>query len=213
MDQLAITRQTYDRTTAEYAKAVQSFVLHNEMKRFLDFIPAQGSILDLGCGSGRDAKIFSEKNYEVIGLDFSSGMVKEARKNAPLASIVEGDMRDFDLKRQFDGIWIVTSMLHIPREHISRVFTNAYKHLKTKGILFDSEKLGEGETFEPDTRYGHNAFKFFTYFNKDELISGIQNAGFVIKDATLIPPKDNYRSKSFLEIFAQKPNSQSFDYS
>jgi 2-polyprenyl-3-methyl-5-hydroxy-6-metoxy-1,4-benzoquinol methylase len=44
---------------------------------FLSFIKPGGSILDLGCGSGRDSKMFLENGYKVTAVDGSSELAKK----------------------------------------------------------------------------------------------------------------------------------------
>ena len=46
--------------------------------RFLSYVPAGGRILDAGCGSGRDSKVFMEAGYDVVSFDASEEMCKRA---------------------------------------------------------------------------------------------------------------------------------------
>ena len=48
-------------------------------KEFLSLVPKKGRILDLGCGPGRDAKIFSDQGYQVIGADLSKKTIEKAK--------------------------------------------------------------------------------------------------------------------------------------
>ena len=51
--------------------------------KFLPLVGAEGRILDLGCGSGRDTKYFVDLGYKVDAIDASKEMVR-------LASIKSG---------------------------------------------------------------------------------------------------------------------------
>jgi SAM-dependent methyltransferase len=53
---------------------------------------AMPRVLDLACGGGRHAKLLSAR-WNTIGLDLSSVLLRLARKEAPDASFVRGDMR------------------------------------------------------------------------------------------------------------------------
>ncbi|MGL6217972.1 MAG: class I SAM-dependent methyltransferase, partial [Lacrimispora sphenoides] len=48
------------------------------MKEFLDLLKEGDTILDLGCGSGRDSLSFYELGYDVTPLDASEEMCKLA---------------------------------------------------------------------------------------------------------------------------------------
>ena len=51
-------------------------------ERFLKYVPTGGSVLDLGCGSGRDSKCFKDAGYKVIDIDASQELCIKASKYA-----------------------------------------------------------------------------------------------------------------------------------
>lgn len=55
-----------------------------------------GRLLVLGCGTGRIGRILGPSR-EVVGIDQSEPMLAIARANAPHATYVQGDIRDFSL--------------------------------------------------------------------------------------------------------------------
>jgi ubiquinone/menaquinone biosynthesis C-methylase UbiE len=71
-----------------------------------------GSVLELGCGTGRVAIPLVEDGREVWGLDLSETMLAQLRRKlerlpasvAARLHIVHGDMASFDLGRKFDLI-------------------------------------------------------------------------------------------------------------
>jgi SAM-dependent methyltransferase len=56
-----------------------------------------GTVVDLGCGSGLLAHAMSDAGYRVFGVDISADMVELARAEAPRAEIVEGSVHDVEL--------------------------------------------------------------------------------------------------------------------
>ncbi len=50
-------------------------------------------VLDLGCGTGRYARLLRAAGHEVMGLDFSRALLSEARRRDPLLQLARGDMR------------------------------------------------------------------------------------------------------------------------
>jgi len=100
-------------------------------------------ILDLGCGTGRNAKMITSylsANGKITGLDISELMEQQ------FLDKFGGDERaqfirqridiDFDLKQQFDKI-LISFVLHgFPHEIRQNVLNNVYKHLKPGGSFF-----------------------------------------------------------------------------
>ncbi|MGW1787776.1 class I SAM-dependent DNA methyltransferase [Streptomyces tubercidicus] len=54
-------------------------------------------VLDLGCGTGRDAAYLHHAGRSVVGADLSSAMLAHARTHHPGPDYVQADLRDFDL--------------------------------------------------------------------------------------------------------------------
>ena len=68
-NRISITIESYNKTFEEYMRLVDSLHPVKESKFFMSLLPKKSKILDLGCGPGRDARIFYERGYEVIGID------------------------------------------------------------------------------------------------------------------------------------------------
>ncbi|MFC2164454.1 class I SAM-dependent methyltransferase [Acidobacteriota bacterium] len=93
------------------------------------------TVLDIGCGGGKHS-YWLKKHFTVTGIDISEAMLSNAKKLNPECEFLYGDMRDFDLDRQFDSIFLNDSILHMAnRTDLTVTFQNAYRHLKTGGIM------------------------------------------------------------------------------
>ena len=128
-----------------------------------------GEILDLGCGSGRDAKHFIDKGYEVTALDLSPVLAEKASKYIGQKVIV-GDMKDLDYKDRFIGIWACASLLHLTESEVLETVKRCHKALKKDGVLYASFKYGE-KNYEKDGRS-------FTCFTKDKFLNLIEGLDF-----------------------------------
>lgn len=136
-------------------------------KIFIDNLPTKnGSILDLGCGSGRDSKYFLENGFEVLPLDLSSELSIKASEYIGQKVIIK-DMRDIDYFDKFIGVWACASILHIKQEEIEDLFSKIFKSLKKDGIFYSSFKYGE-KNYEKD---GRN----FTCFTEEKFFSLFPN--------------------------------------
>jgi SAM-dependent methyltransferase len=71
-----------------------------------------GPVLDLGCGTGRVAVALAERGFEVVGVDLSEAMLRQAGERrarlpaevAARLTFVQGDMTTLDLGRRFSLI-------------------------------------------------------------------------------------------------------------
>ena len=72
-------------------------------RRFLSEIPPIASILDLGCGSGRDSKLFSDLGHTVTAVDGSPELCRRAEEyiGIPVRCLL---FEDLDYSNQFDAV-------------------------------------------------------------------------------------------------------------
>ena len=120
---------------------------------FCDELPKNGSILDLGSGTGLPfAKLFIEKGFIVLGVDISSQMIKIAQKNVPLTNFKELSMTDLDYDKKFDGVFSSYSMLLLSPQLFKDVANRIVKSLKNNGLLYLSlnEPRVEGEDVDKE---------------------------------------------------------------
>jgi len=76
-----------------------------ETRIIMDLVKRAGvkgrDLLDVGCGTGRHAVLLSEKGFKVTGIDLSPEMLKIARRRSKKVRFLQGDMRTFDLGKEF----------------------------------------------------------------------------------------------------------------
>jgi SAM-dependent methyltransferase len=199
------TIATYDRTFEQYAKNVAGLHHREVAGTFLEHLPADSPILDLGCGSGRDAKIFSDRGYKVVGVDLSSRMLEIAKKEAPLAEFQQMDIRHLRFGYEiFGGVWSVASLLHLPKAEVPQCLDECHRVLQTNGVIYIGVKLGKGEEFKPDTRYAEDAFKFYSYFEVGEMESFLEKAGFNILGSNTKQCFKDYLKHDEIRVFGTK---------
>ena len=151
----------------------------NHLRFFLETIEGD-DILDLGCGSGRDAEWFSEKGKNVVGIDLSENLLDIAKKKAPNAVFNKMDIRNLGFEKEdFDGIWASGSIHHITKDEAETVLEELHHILKHQGLLYVSVKKGKGERYVRDGRIEEGK-RFFSFYEEDELNKLISKAGFEI---------------------------------
>ena len=94
------------------------------------------SLLDVACGTGRHLEHL-RRWYDVEGLDFDPAMLELARARLPDVPLHEGDMRDFDLARQFDAVTCVFSAIAQvgTLENLRRAIATMAQQLCPGGVL------------------------------------------------------------------------------
>ena len=121
------------------------------------------TILDFGCGPGRDLKYFSDLGHMAIGLDGSPEFCDMARQHSQ-CEVWNQNFLNLKLpSSQFDGIFANASLFHIPKENLKNTLSIFHKSLKPRGVLFMSNPRGQGEFFD-GSRFG-NYMQFEEYGN------------------------------------------------
>jgi SAM-dependent methyltransferase len=152
---------------------------------------AGGSVLELGCGTGRVAATLSNAGYEVTGLDLSRAMLERARLAAPKAVFVEGDLVSANLGREFDLILApLGTLLHIELERRVAAFANISRHLRPGGVLVADLPLEQDwssgvkplvcQWTEPDPATGLEVSKFVSA--ESDVASLTQNVTYLFDD-------------------------------
>ncbi|MFC7343646.1 class I SAM-dependent methyltransferase [Saccharopolyspora griseoalba] len=103
-----------------------------------------GDLLDIGCGTGRDARFWTARGYRVTGLDSSPEMVAHAARHCPAAEFAVADMRDFALGNAFDAITCLDSaLLYCHRNaELDAFLSRCRDHLRPGGLLVAEARNG-----------------------------------------------------------------------
>lgn len=144
----------YDRNTSKYIERTRSVDLSHLYTKFLAHMPVGGRILDAGCGSGRDSLAFHEMGYEVVPMDASLAMVKH------VSNLLDTEARhlrhqDVAYVEEFDGIWSMASLLHVPHNELAHVLKRYRRALVPSGVLFATFKHGTGEERRSDRLFAN----------------------------------------------------------
>ncbi|TFW29598.1 class I SAM-dependent methyltransferase [Massilia horti] len=160
MDQLdEISRRTLEHyehhAEAFFAGTIDHDVSQN-IAALLDAITAEPpfTILDLGCGPGRDLKTFASLGHRAIGVDGSENFVQMARAYSG-CEVWHQDFLHLDLpSAMFDGIFANASLFHVPSAALPKVLADLHAALKPGGVLFSSNPRGHNEEGWNGARYG-----------------------------------------------------------
>ena len=141
----------YNKNASEYYNQTIELGMEDIIEEFIKLIPADGAILDLGCGSGRDSMYFIEEGFDVTAVDGSEALCE-------LAKIEIGQevhnirFEDLEFDNVFDGVWARASILHVKKKDIHDIINKVSRSLVTDGVLYMSVKHGDYEGMR-DGRY------------------------------------------------------------
>lgn len=191
-------------TIEYYNKYANSFIndtvkadLSDIQTNFLKYLPIKAHILELGCGSGRDAKAFIAKGYKVTAIDGSNELCKRASEFIG-QKVVCKRFEELDYKNKFDGVWACASLLHLKREEIPKVINKIQKALVVGGYLYVSFKYGSKE----EVRNG----RYFTDLNEasfKKILEEIENLNIIEMKITNDARKGR-ESEKWLNVIVEK---------
>ncbi len=142
----------YNRNAARYFNETVHADVSEIRDRFAQMLPPGGTILDLGCGSGRDSKAFIEQGFRVVAVDGSEELCKLAEEYIQ-QPVICSDFLDYKPEETFDGIWACASLLHLTEAECQIVVDRLSKNLKPGGCFYMSFKMGEFEGERDDRFY------------------------------------------------------------
>lgn len=152
------TIKYYNTNAKSFVSSTLAVDFSQTQDKFLNLLPPTASILDFGCGSGRDTKYFLDAGMQVNATDGSEELCRLASEytGIPVRQIL---FEDLDAKVQYDGIWACSSILHLPKDALKDVLKKMIAALKEHGIIYTSFKYG---TFD-----GERNGRFFTDFTEE----------------------------------------------
>jgi ubiquinone/menaquinone biosynthesis C-methylase UbiE len=166
------------------------------------------SVLDLGCGTGRNLTYLARRGFEVVGFDASKSALRLAglwaRKlrlgNLPL---IEGTMTSLPFNEDgFDAVISISVIHHAIKQDIFKTIFEVYRVLRKDGLFLANLASVKDPRFGKGERLGDNTFRISEAFEderfqelhhfstKDEVSSML--ACFAESEVTLLSDKPNY---------------------
>jgi SAM-dependent methyltransferase len=132
--------QVYDR---DRGRSLQERVW---LDRFLAYLPAGGTVLDVGCGMGEPiARYLIDRGFGVVGVDASRSMIELCRARFPNSAWLLLDMRQLELQQRFDGILAWDSFFHLGTDDQRGMFPRFAAHARHGAPLMFTSGSAEGE--------------------------------------------------------------------
>ena len=150
-----LTLEHYNLRAEEFWKGTRYHNVSQNIEALLQ--PIEGkppfTILDFGCGPGRDLKAFVEQGHNAIGLEGAEHFVTMARAYSG-REVWRQDFLKLALpEKHFDGVFADAALFHVPRQELPRVLLELHATLKPGGVLFSSNPRGDNEEGWTSGRY------------------------------------------------------------
>jgi len=179
-----------------FAKRVYLFIKNKRLK----------TVLDLGCGGGRDSQYFSRKGLRVTAVDIAISEQQQKKIKSNNIQFIKSDIRNIKIRENsFDIIYAHLSLHYFDDKMTSKILRNLYSILKPGGYIFikcksiDDPLFGKGKMIESNFyNFEHTRHFFSKEYMREKL-----------KDFRIIKISKTNTFKhpgkaSFIEAFARK---------
>ncbi|MEK7775134.1 MAG: class I SAM-dependent methyltransferase [Candidatus Zixiibacteriota bacterium] len=138
-----------------------------------------GTVLDIGCGSGRHLREFKERGLTAIGIEPSTTL----RDLALQAGHTVHDATIAGLPSlalpPLAGIWCAAVIHHIPKAEAYSAIRQFHQMLMPNGRLFITTRLGDWSGWEKHDE-SDTEERFIQLFEENELIEEFEVSGFTM---------------------------------
>lgn len=163
------TLKYYAVNTDEFIASTLEADMSATQEKFLSLLSKGASILDLGCGSGRDSLCFLQQGFQVTSVDGSAELVKFASELTG-QQVILADFKEMVLPAaSFDGIWASASLLHVHAQDLPEILAKVINLAKPGGIFYMSFKYGDLE--------GERGGRYYTDLNEARFAEFLQKSG------------------------------------
>src|SRR2546421_1765156 len=142
-----LTLEHYNQHAEDFWEGTRHHDVSQNIAAVLRYIEGERrfTILDFGCGPGRDLKAFTELGHIAIGLEGAARFAAMARAHSG-CEVWQQDFLKLDLpENHFDGVFANATLFHVPSQELPRVLLELHACLKPGGVLFSSNPRGHNE--------------------------------------------------------------------
>jgi SAM-dependent methyltransferase len=146
----------YDRHAESFWQGTRDHDVSQNIATLLECIEGEPpfTVLDFGCGPGRDLKAFTGRGHIAVGVEGSARFAEMARAYSG-CEVLHQDFLKLDLPAgRFDGVFANAALFHVPAQELPRVLRELRASLKPRGVLLSSNPRGHNEEGWNQGRYG-----------------------------------------------------------
>ncbi len=176
------TLKYYENNSTSLITRYESADVTDVHQLLLKTFEKRSKLLEIGCGSGRDASFMIKNDYDIIAVDGSKNIIEAAKKAHPNLSeklLYQALPNDLKFNEMFEGVYSIATLMHLSKDDLKKTISTIYNLLNQNGKLLISVSLFRDDIDE-------NGFdekeRFFLVLSFDEWLSILENVGFKILD-------------------------------
>ena len=150
----------------------------------LNTFSSNAHLLEVGCGSGRDASFMHQSGYDVLAIDGSMEMIAEAKQHhSELADKLEVIKVPDELHfapSYFDGVYSIATLMHLSKDEIDITIEQVAMILNPGGKFLFSVSIQRDDV---DTQGKDENGRHFTSMSEIEWISCCETHGLLLEHA------------------------------
>ncbi len=187
----------YNKYAAKIYEDTVDMDVNELLNQFLKELEEGDTILDLGCGSGRDSLAMYDLGYDVTPLDASEEMCKLAEIHTGL-DVLLMTCEDMEFENVFDGIWACDSLIHVPKNEMPEILCRISDALCSHGVLYMSVRKGDFEGFRGE--------RYFCEHTMESLTAMVERTGLfeILKVWESEDPRANHPDSMWVNMLAKK---------
>ncbi|REJ85757.1 MAG: GNAT family N-acetyltransferase [Acidobacteria bacterium] len=193
---LATVRDGYDALASAYADALCDELDgkpldRHLLARFAEAVGGSGVVADLGCGPGHVAERLRRHGVEVLGVDLSPGMVREAARRFPEVRFQTADFGALPMADgELAGAVAFYSIVHLDPRSLPEAFAEWRRVCRPGAPLLVAFHVegDEGRTVHVDELFEVAVSLDFFFHRPDVVAAALRAAGFEVREQCLREP-------------------------
>lgn len=192
------TIDTYNNTASRMAEKFNGLGARvNDIKETFEAISKDNpSVLEIGCGNGRDAIEIIKYTKNYTGIDIADKFIEIAKENVPEGKFEVADIENYIIPNDLDIVFAFASFIHVQKEDLKIIFQKIYNNLNKSGVVRISMKYSDNyKEFQKEDEFGTRTYYFYSEKDIEDIIGEFT----IIKSET-----NNLRNQIWLEILLRK---------